>query len=317
MTYFLRYLLVFVFVLATQTALSQPSETLEKRLLEQIASCNGHTHNPNETHVAPNEVLILDATNGYLKKVHDGTDCGCIAYAKAYANEKGEHTFLTQAYQTCHWLRKCDANRNLADVLPLGFGIEAFLPQQVQPTSTSVVRFYLEAFLPRQGTNTRVMLKPLPAGLTIESDRIWLPQISDQPTNPLLKVSTRSMAAVEALVQLIECDEALQHIAAGAFEQLTDNELDALDEALQAGGATATRNEIQNNLLDLQQTYALYTQLACEAVVLEWDPHEARFYILEKGPQPNPVSFLVFLQNIEYWTPSPGGFAVTYQTTIW
>lgn len=285
-----------IIILFLYSAAAQ-SQTLSKQLWKMANECYSSIEPDDNGKIIPDE-LIDDSKNGYLKiKASWPTcGCGCSTTAGAYRDSKGKYTLIAKDFWDCDWKHKLKSNKDLNVVLPENFNISDFI-SKAENTETKQAIFYLDAEIPRIGTDTKFSIKLIPFGIKTESNNLLSFEYSEKNTD-------MSFYLVHEIVMQIKNSETLTFLQDGNFDKISDTDKEIINKVLNYGNYKDPMQEIKQSLIHLNKVYNLYSLIEHETFVFGWNRQKARFYIKEKGKAPKKMTFKEFLLNNSYWSPA-------------
>lgn len=291
----LKYAFLLLVLFYIQDTHGQAPDDLKKRMWQKANTCYAALEDLDGDGATDYDFFTEDISNGYLtiSGWWPTCGCGCFTTVGAYKNRNGEYTLLEQEYWKCSWIRRLSSDRDLLDVLPEGFGIDAFIPDLKTDDNIRYARFYIEAQIPQVGTDTELILKTIPFGIYIENKDLLVYSISELHSEN----DTTNKSGVNYLNEILNLDI--------DYNLIPDGKLSDIDEIIANNISKVSgksEDELRIHLTALKQVYNIYSQIEHKTIILGWDKKKGRFYIKEKGKRPQKISFPEFLRNSEFWS---------------
>ncbi|WP_273568632.1 hypothetical protein [Maribacter halichondriae] len=247
---------------------------------------------------------IVDETkNGYLKIAFTEQGCGCYYETTigAYKNSIGNFTTLKMDWDGCGSRKTLSSNKGLTPILPEDFGLQTFLPKskETEYQITSAV-FYLEAEIPRKGTDTRLNLSYIPFGIQMAPKNNILAyeykQISEHGrTNFLYSYALKSM------LRKISDENTAQCILERSIDDIVPEDKKLVEKLYGENKPFRGIDELAAQIHQLKTIYEIAKDIEYESVILGWDRDKARFYIREKiKNEASELSFLEFVRQLPF-----------------
>lgn len=288
-----KQFLTVLFTSISMLSWGQSKTALSSLLWSRVESCYSYFEEDDEG--LTDFEIIDDSKNGYLKIWGQFPTCGCFCSSTvgAYKNSTGDYTFLQTEEMGCSWEKKISSSVDLKSLFPEHFDSTAFFAQLPAESFENPI-FYVDVEIPRIGTRTTVTLKLLPFGLNQKGSDIWCYNYSELTAQP------QSLEGLLYLAQKLPNAEALNQIMAGDFNNLEIPAHELIEEII-ADGHFKSNREIQSHLIELHKIYHWYLSIENQTIILDWDPQKSRFFVVEKGMGPNPISFRDFLIENQFW----------------
>jgi len=244
-----------------------------------------------------------DAANGYLQIASTQEGCGCYyeTTAAAYRQVNDDYTILKADWDACAWKKTLSTNTDLFEMLPEDFGLHTFLPKskETEYQITSAV-FYLEAEIPRKGTDTKIDLSYIPFGIHMTPEDHVLSygyeQLSEHGGSNFLY-----SGALQTMLRKITDQNTLECILEHSIESIVSEDKELVQKLYGKGKTYAGIEELAAQIRQLKTIYEIAKDVEYKSIILGWDRDEARFYIKEKIKNDAPdMSFLEFVQQLPF-----------------
>lgn len=255
----------------------------------------------NEPHLE--EYYVYDPVNGFLH-VFTGPvpTCGCSysTTAAAYGKSDGTTVIISRDVSYCGQNTSISGNLPIWDILPRDeISPEQFYGPGLFPNYDHAY-FYLDVEIPRQGTETKVTLKPFFINLVPPKwDHFaFSPRTEEREAwfnwdNMYLEVKINRDAMFPNIWSSPELSE---HEIEFWSEGIILHESSGLAKELPA-------DEKQAIVRHFASFYQEYRKLKYQAFILDWDKSKGKFYIKERIEAP-PKTFFQFLRELPYFSPS-------------
>jgi hypothetical protein len=274
------------------------AKPLREQLWNFVRSCKESIKDP-EFEENDYDSIIDDAKNGYLyiSGAWPACGCSCESTVGAFKRSDGSYTLLKEEKWPCSSKYSMSSNYPLHDLLPVGFGLQTFLKKTADYDPTIVDGFFFfDVTIPRVGTQTLINLRQVPFGLnarcagglcfdfgenSYSEDRPWLIK----------------------LIEEVESEESLELLLNDNPTDLIENDRKLLDFIVRDNPGVSWY-DFTEALRSMYQHYRLYQQVECTTVVLDWSRAANRFVIKDRlNPVPK-LSFLDFLRQGAFYSPS-------------
>jgi len=243
---------------------------------------------------ANTEIVIDDSYNGYLQvnREYLQTTVG------AYKDKNGRYAIL-QNRRYRYYNRSLSSNSILVDLLPNGFGITDFITKTTDVSTKGYSCFYLEADIPRKGTDTQINLKLIPLGLMRRGSALAF-EFSEYGDDNLFLYDF-----LHDLVKKISDKTTLSHVLDRNFDAISSGDKEIIDDFIgdDKGGHFENIEDLSKLLIHLNSVYQLNSAITYKSVILGWNRVEGRFFIKDRiENDTKKLSFKQFLENAEYYT---------------
>lgn len=274
---------------------------LRDHLLSRVKTCQTMIGNAAPENADGRMDIIDDVANGYVQVSAEWPPCGCNCKvtAAAFKSSDGSYTIMHMEEWGCSWTRRVAAYPPLHVIFPEDLTIAAFIPPADGETGDGTAWFYLDAGLPRVGTDVKLTIRTIPFGMRMESQG-------------LLAYGYAEADGASNCTMLFRIRDMAEHLDEAALETVMAGRLDLLSPEAGAAvrsviGDDASRfrsvEDLSGHLKRLWRIYDLYCRIEHEWVVLAWEREKATFYIRDRGPAVTPPSFREFLLREQYWSP--------------
>jgi len=244
-----------------------------------------------------------DTKNGYLKIAFTEDGCGCYYETAigAYKNSIGKYTTLKMDWDGCGWRKTLSSNTDLNLMLPEDFGLHTFLPKskETEYQITSAV-FYLEAEIPKKGTDTRFDLAYIPFGLHMDpTDHVLVHEYKQ--LNEHGGTNYMYSGELNAMLQKISDSNTLECILEKSTDDIVPSDKKLVEKLLGKDKSYAGIEELAAQIHQLKTIYEISKDIEYKSVMLGWDRDKARFFIKEKIKNDSPeLSFLEFVRRLPF-----------------
>lgn len=283
---------------------------LREHLLSRVKTCRSMPGNAAPEDADARLEVIDDVANGYVQVRAEWPPCGCDCKvtAAAFKSSDGSYTIVHMEDWGCSWTRRLASYPPLHVIFPEDLTIAAFIPSlggetgggaAAGATAGGTAWFYLDAELPRIGTDVKLTIRTIPFGMRIESKGLLAYGYAEAEGASNCTMLFRIRDIAEHLD-----DAGLEAVTAGRLESLAPESREVVQSAI---GDDASRfrsiEDLSGHLNRLRRIYDLYCRIEHEWVVLAWEREKATFYIRDRGPAVPPVTFREFLFRGPYWSP--------------
>jgi len=277
---------------------------LSDQLWKKVQGCYSMFEDEDGDGKADSADIIDDSSNGYLKVSGSFPTCGCSCETTVGAFKKDDDTYLFLGENTldCNWTQEITANYDLKDVFSFHLESDGFFSKNINNNSQSAT-FYIDMEIPREGTNTKIWIKTIPFGITMESNKNIAFGYSAEDEYAISSSKINQITDIHDIANNIEHPQTLQHLLNNEFENISSNDIEVIKKTINSDNSDRLENkeELVDVLKELKQKYDLYTKIEHEWLLLGWDRSSGSFYIKEKGGTPKKISFVEFLKEAEYW----------------
>lgn len=290
-------------ILALLPYLGTAQTSLEKMLWEAVKTCDEAIKENNADATAEGEEIDkkvdYQAKNGYLSI--EGSwptcGCGCKSTAAGFKDSKGNFTILQYENWNCEdKFGGIRSNKKLEDLMPEGFGLNAFSDQKIETNGNSY--FHLIADVPAKGTDTKVTLELFPLGMMAQSKN-GLSYNTDYTT-----IKKMSIYNAMSIIEKIENQKQLDAMLNNQYSNLPKAVLDEIKDNIGENQTFDSQEDFHKTLLSLHEYYKSYSKLNYTEIILAWNKETARFSIKSKSGSPKKFSsFLDFLKNATFYSP--------------
>ncbi|QLG45378.1 hypothetical protein [Costertonia aggregata] len=229
------------------------------------------------------ETKIIDETNnGYLKieSVEEGCGCYYETTVAAYKQYDGGYTVLKKYCDACGWQKVFSASRNLKNVLPKDFGLADFIPKaNTLHLEKQFKTFYLEAEIPKKGTDTKLDLTFIPFGIKIKA---YDTSISLEGYDLTNSEGQKYHGDLRYLIYNVTDTKTLNHIISGEIEKINTADQQLIYKVIGEEKAYQSFEILSTIFKQLEQYYNLSKNIEYKSVVLGWNRKTGRFFIKEK-----------------------------------
>ena len=291
------FLMIIIFLF--NTALIGQKSTLADILWEEAGGRLSNMDADEESRTR----VVDEASEGYLQVYYEDQGCGCPieTTVAGYKEIDGGYTVLKTFWDGCGWRKTLSSNKNLNSILPEEFGLHTFLPKskETEYQITSAV-FYLEAEIPRKGTETQLNLSYIPFGIHMApKDHILTyqyKQVSEHGgTNFMYS------GALQSMFQKISHENTLECILERTIDDITPEDKKIVEKMYGEDKTYRGIDELAAQIHQLKTIYQISKDVEFKSVILGWNRDEARFYIKEKIKNDVPeLSFLEFVQQLPF-----------------
>ena len=291
--------LLFTILIASNLS-SQSKSPLSKLMWKQVKTCYSNLEDMDEDGEIDFDELIDDSKNGYLKISGGWPTCGCTCEntVGAFKNNKGQYTLIKKDSWGCSWINRITSNRNLRTVFPTSIEHNGFFEKEID-NDTNKASFYIDIEIPRKGTDTKVSIHTIPFGLSIKSKSIVSFGYYQDSDNGNYK----SIYYLRDIVKKTNDTSVLNHILNNDFEKISEVNNNIISKYI--GNDDSRFNSMEDlsiTLNHIKKVYEEYNQIQHKWLILGWDREKGNFYIKEKGPKPQKISFIEFLIEKRYWS---------------
>ena len=287
---------IVLIILLAVTVFGEEPKTLGEQLRDRALPCFEWIKNEyNEQTLKDSLSVVDDSKNGYLTIHNELVESWVHEHiVKAYRNKEGEYTFLEKENWDCSAKYKLSSNRPLKEILPENFGAKTFMPK-LSVKNVEKAFFYLDADIPRKGTDTIVSIKSIPFGTsTIYNDILCFEHPGKENENSKLGAFT-----LRDLLNTVQDANVLQFLLDAEYEKISKDDVRIIYEMNGLG----TMSELTVFLKELKYIYDLSTLIEYKAFVLGWDANKTRFFIKSKIKAEKIPSFREFLLKSAYISP--------------
>lgn len=298
-----KQLLIIITVFFTHIVYGQSSKNLSGQLWDQVQNCYSMFEDVDEDGTIDYDEIIDDSKNGYLKVSGSWPTCGCncVETVGAYKGSDGNYTLLKKEEWACSWVNRISSNRKLLSVFPENFGINTFIPTENISVEESFALFYLDIEIPKTGTDTKLTIKIIPFGINMKNNDILSFEYSEKECYS----GCKSIYKIRDIAGKIQNEQTLDFIINDQFENISTYDMNIINKTIGDSYSNfKSISELKMYLKELKQTYDLYSLIEHETLLLGWNKEKARFYIKEKGNHSKSGTFLEFLTENKYWSPS-------------
>ncbi|MEL7005636.1 MAG: hypothetical protein AAFN93_23335 [Bacteroidota bacterium] len=273
---------------------------LGEQLWKLAAKCNDAISDPMfEEHYY--DTLIDDSNNGYLHIAGSWPACGCACKSTVggYKKNDGSYTLLKYEEWSCSTNYQTTSSENLLNILPTDFGLGMFANDDHEPVELGEISyFYIELEIPQHGTETILHLKLIPFGMINKCT-------GGICTGTLVgNENQQYLSEIVELSEEIESDDILMQLVNSEFDELDDATENLLKSFFENEYKDYTKEEFEQDLQRLYYAYTAYTELAYNSIIMDWDKQIGRFYLKEKKEAIRYTSFLQFLRQGRFYSPS-------------
>lgn len=244
-----------------------------------------------------------EAAKGYLRVYYEDQGCGCPfeTIVAGYKDAKGGYTTLKKYWDGCGWNKTLSSNKDLSLMLPEDFGLQTFLPKskETEYQITSAV-FYLEAEIPRKGTDTQLNLSYIPFGIQMAPKNTILTyvykQISEHSGSNFLYSGD-----LKYMLQKISDENTLECILERSIDDIIPEDRKLVEKLYGKNKSYRGIDDLATQIQQLKTIYKISHDVEYKSVILGWDRHTARFFIKEKIKNDAPeLSFLEFVRQLPF-----------------
>jgi len=295
-----KVILLFLF-LTYPTIKAQNSTVLSEQLWKQVQDCYTMFEDMDEDGKIDYDEVIDDAKNGYIKVSGSFPTCGCRCEntVGAYRTKSNTYTFIKEYFWPCSWNQGISSNENLTHIFPFDFEVDGFFQKRVH-NPDQIATFYLDFEIPRNGTDTRVTLKPIPLGLVVKSEKSIEFGYSEGNRSPY----SDQLYAIQNIISQLKDDMAIAYILENDFSRITEEDSQVIHKIIGVDYGQFENKEVFAKVVrELKQIYDKYQQIKYEYLVLGWDANTGNFYIKEKRKRTDTYSFFEFLKRTQVWAP--------------
>lgn len=237
-------------------------------------------------------VLIDDAANGYLQinRYYEQVTIG------AYKDKYGFYTILKN--RTFRYFnRSVSSNNNLEKVLPEKFGINNFISDTIDTSSFDSACFYLEADIPRKGTDTQLNLKLVPFGL-INKGKILTYQLKEIDDANLFLYGF-----VNDMLKKLSNEKTLSFLLDKNYDAIISKDKEIINQFITQDSQFEKIDDLRTFLVYLNKIYQLNASVTYKSIILGWNSDKGRFYVKNAiKNDTEKLSFYEFLKNAEYYS---------------
>ena len=175
-----------------------------------------------------------------------------------------------------------------------------FIPNGNISIKDSIALFYLDIEIPRIGTDTKLTIKVIPFGMTIENNDILGFGFFQKRGMSNCKSAFYN---IRNIVKQIQNEQTLDFVINDQIEKISAHDMTIINSTIGENyDDFKSLSELIMCLKELKQTYDLYSLIEHKTLLLGWNKEEARFYIKEKGNHPKSITFIEFLIGNRYWS---------------
>jgi hypothetical protein len=278
------------------------SQSLSDLMWERVDACHSNLEDVDEDGKIDYDEVIDDSKNGYLKIAGSWPTCGCGCTSEvgAYKGNKGKYTFLQKDTYSCSWVHKISSNRPLEEIMPENLTIRTFIKAGNINESPIKSYFYYDIDIPHYGTDTKLMIRPIPFGLNIHGQDMicfGFEEGSNYSENSALR-------RIQYMSKNLSDHKTLELLKDGNYNLISEKDLKLIHESI---GDDASRflsiEDISAEIRLLYDIYNHYLMLEFDSLILSWDREKSRFYIKRTGKKPPNMSFQEFLETMSFWSP--------------
>ncbi|SHN70953.1 hypothetical protein [Desulfovibrio litoralis] len=283
------------------------------------------------------DTLLYDKKNGYMELHLDASPCDCPGKitAAAYAKRNGGYLFLRNKETTCIYrhVNGIVASEPITSYMPVGFGLQMFLPEHFSLPKNDEAAFFLTAEIPRQGTTTTLQLKQIPFGLYVPSTTLLIDDAPlaladkakevEQINDPQLSLENGSFYKTyhnihesaliffdpeqfndEAYPTELPKKELQDMLLSGNLSAIGEKDRHILEKlgAYASSYPPITLEHMSERFRFFYMVYQVEQNLVWDTCTMEWDSVAGRFRITKKWlSRKKPASFLEFLRDADFW----------------
>lgn len=238
-------------------------------------------------------VLVDDSKNGFLQLNRD--------YLKvtvgAFKDKNGNYTILENR-KLRYYNRSITSNKLIKHVLPKGFGISDFISDTTAISGITHSCFYLEADIPRKGTDIQLNIKLIPFGLLKKGSALTYSITEYDGDNIFL------YEFLHVFIKEIKDNKTLSQLVDKKFENISIRDKRVIDNFIGEEGESQFENieELSELLVYLNNVHQLNSAITYESVILGWNRDDGRFFIKNRiENDAEKLSFKAFLETSEYY----------------
>lgn len=281
--------------------LATSQTNLEKMLWEAVKPCDDaiKEYNDGLEGTEIDKKIDYQAKNGYLsiEGSWPACGCGCKSTAAGFKNSKGNFTILQYDRWTCEdKFGGIRSSKKLDDLMPEGFGLNAFSDQKITTDGNSY--FHLVAEIPAKGTDTKVIVELFPLGMVAKSKN-GLSYNTDNAS-----IENYTLYNIRNVFAKVENQKQLDAMLNNQYSSLPNTILNEIKDNVGTDKTFASQEDFHKSLIFLYEYYKAYSKLNYTEIVLAWNKETARFSIKSKSGNPKKMTFLEFLVDAAFYSPS-------------
>ena len=288
-----------LFFLIFTTVLTFGQKTLSEQLWEQVQDCYANFEDMDDDGKLDYDA-VDDSRNGYLKISGDWPTCGCgcTSTVAAFKDHSGKYAFLKKEEYSCDWVQMVSSNRPMKDILPVGFGIKSFIPNEEIPQVENAI-FYYDMEIPQYGTDSKISIHLIPFGLYMKSNSALSNGYKQDWDNQNFSM----LSPLKRLGEEILDDQVLFDIANADFDKLIEEDQRLIEEVIDESPHIQSPADVSMLLNDIYTAYKYYLSIKHKSFLLGWDKAKSRFYIKSKGEEVELMTFKQFIEEAIFWGP--------------